>query len=267
VLSAEEEAMASDLLQCTVQNRLLAALSAADFELLEPKLEPIPLNLRHVLVEPDKPIKDVVFLETGLASVVATNSDRQSIEVAHVGREGLTGSSIINGVKRTPSKTFIQAPGSGLRIRSDDLIEAIEASPSLHALLLRYMQFAAIQLAHTALANGRYGIEARLARWLLMCQDRLDGDELNITHEFLSLMLGVRRAGVSVALSQLKATKAIATLKGHIVVRDRAILLKLAGGCYGSPEAEYERLIGVTAARTSAPPATHRSNASTLSPA
>jgi CRP-like cAMP-binding protein len=266
VLSAEEEAMTSDLLQCTVQNRLLAALSAADFELLELKLEPISLNLRQVLVEPEKPIKDVVFLETGLASVVATNSDRQSIEVAHVGREGLTGSSIIEGVDRTPNKTFIQGAGSGLRIRSDDLIEAMEASPSLHALLLRYMQFAAIQLAHTALANGRYGIEARLARWLLMCHDRLDGDELNITHEFLSLMLGVRRAGVTETLSRLERRKAIARLRAHVVVRDRPKLLQLAGACYGGPEAEYERLIGVTAS-TAGRPAMHRSNANTLSPA
>jgi CRP-like cAMP-binding protein len=217
-----------------------------------------------VLVHPDQVIKHVVFVEQGLASVIATNIDRENMEVGHVGREGLTGSSIINGVDRSPNKTFIQAPGSGLRMRSGDLIDAIQASPSLHGLLLRYMQFAAIQLAHTALANGRYAIEARLARWLLMCHDRMDGDELYITHEFLSLMLGVRRAGVSVALSELEAKNAIATLRGHIVVRDRAILLKLAGGCYGAPEAEYERLIGVTA-RTPKPPATHRSNANTLS--
>jgi hypothetical protein len=113
------------------------------------------------------------------------------------------------------------------------------------------MQFAAIELAHTALANGRYAIEARLARWLLMCHDRLDGDELYITHEFLSLMLGVRRAGVTEALIRLEAEKAIATLRGHVVVRDRARLLKLAGGCYGAPEAEYERLIGGLAPRFS----------------
>jgi CRP-like cAMP-binding protein len=98
-------------------------------------------------------------------------------------------------------------------MRSADLIDAIQARPSLHGLLLRYMQFAAIQLAHTALANGRYAIEARLARWLLMCHDRMEGDELYITHEFLSLMLGVRRAGVSVALSELEAKNAILRLE------------------------------------------------------
>jgi CRP-like cAMP-binding protein len=242
---SNESAMARPL-QSSVRNRLLAAMSANDYGLLHADLEGVALQVRDVLVEPNKRIKYVHFIEEGLASVIAENSEHEHLEVGHVGCEGLTGTSVINGVDRTPNKTFIQVAGSAFRLPADGLTQAMEDSPSLRALLLRFMQTTLIQLAHSALANGRYSIHERLARWLLMCHDRVDGDNLPLTHEFVSLMLGVRRAGVTEALHVLEGRGLIGVSRGGIIVRDRTKLQDAANGCYGLPEAEYARLIGPT---------------------
>src|SRR5215208_5918946 len=239
-----KESVMAEPLQSSVRNRLLAAMSTNDFGLLQADLEDVSLKIRDLLVEPNKRIKYVHFIEEGLASVIAENSEHEHLEVGHVGCEGLTGSSVINGVDRTPNKTFVQVAGSAFRLRADDLTQAMEESPSLRALLLRFMQATLIQLSHCALANGRYSIHERLARWLLMCHDRVDGNNLPLTHEFVSLMLGVRRAGVTEALHVLEGRGMINVSRGGIVVRDRTQLEENAKGSYGVPEAEYARLIG-----------------------
>jgi CRP-like cAMP-binding protein len=231
-------------LQSSVRNGLLAAMSAKDFALLQSDLESVPLAIRDVLVEPNKSIKYVHFIEHGLASVIAENPGHENVEIAHVGCEGLTGMPLIHGVDRTPNKTFIQVAGSAFRLRADDLRQAMEDSPSLRALLLRFVHTMLIQVSHSALANGRYSIHERLARWLLMCHDRMEGDDLPLTHDFVSLMLGVRRAGVTEALHVLESGGMIDMSRGGIVVRDRTKLEEATNGCYGLPEAEYARLIG-----------------------
>ncbi len=134
--------------------------------------------------------------------------------------------------------------GPALRIEPQNLRQALQRSPSLHSLLLRYVQAFTIQTAHTALSNGSHKIEERLARWLLMCHDRLDEDDLPLTHEFIALMLGVRRAGVTEALNILEGRGIIRAGRGNIVVLQRTKLEKAAGDSYGVPEAEYRRLIG-----------------------
>ena len=149
-------------------------------------------------------------------------------------------------IDQTPHQTFIQVAGSGLRMRAEDLEAAMGASPSLKVLLLRWVQALMIQTAQSALANGRYTIQERLARWLLMCHDRLDGDDLPLTHEFLSLMLGVRRSGVTEALHVLEGVRIVKTSRGRIHLLDRGRLEEIAGGCHGLAEAEYGRLIGVS---------------------
>jgi CRP-like cAMP-binding protein len=125
------------------------------------------------------------------------------------------------------------------------LSSALETSATLRTLLLRYSQAFSIQVAFTALCNGRYTIEERLSRWLLMCHDRVDGDTIPVTHDFLALMLGVRRAGVTIALQILEGDHILKATRGRIEIRDRAELLQTAGGSYGLPEAEYERLMAV----------------------
>ena len=227
-----------------IRNRLLLALSVQDFILLEPQLERVPLPVGARLVEPNTPVEHVYFLEEGIASVVATTPQGRRIEAGIIGREGLTGIPILLGADRTPHECFIQAPGEGLRIRADDLRRVAAASPSLHQHLLRFVQTFMIQMGQTALTNGCHTLERRLARWLLMCHDRVDGDDLFTTHEFLSLMLGVRRAGVTVALQALEDRGAISTKWRQVTVQDRAKLEDVAGDSYGVPEAEYARLIG-----------------------
>jgi CRP-like cAMP-binding protein len=231
--------------QASVRNRLLAALSPADFSLLEPQLEPVPLPVRTCLAEPNRPIEHVYFLEQGIASVVASTPQGRRIEVGIIGREGLTGLPVLLGTDRTPHACFVQTAGSGWRIRADDLRRAMAASAALHQHLLRFVQAFMVQMGQTALANACHVIEQRLARWLLMCHDRVDGDDLATTHEFLSLMLSVRRAGVTVALQALEERGLISTKRGQIAVLDRARLEAVAGDSYGLCEAEYERLIGL----------------------
>jgi CRP-like cAMP-binding protein len=225
-------------------NQLLSALSQADFALLEPYLEPAGLPLRRNLEEPSKPIKHVYFPEAGFASVVATSTRARQIEVGIIGREGMTGINVVMGGDRSPHATYVQVAGQAQRIKTERLRRAMQEGASLRECLLRYAQAFMIQTAHTALANGRARLEQRLARWLLMAQDRLGGNELPLTHEFLALMLSVRRAGVTIAMHLLERKGLVNPRRGLVVVADRAGLVAMANGLYGIPEEEYGRLIG-----------------------
>ena len=224
-------------------NKLLNRLPQKTFSRLQPLMKLVDLPLRTVLVEPLQETSHVYFIEYGLASVTANSPDGEVIEIGHIGREGMAGINIALMTKRVPSKTLMQMAGSGVAIRSEDFSEIIEESLEAQRLLLRYAQAYQIQLAYTALANARYSLSQRLARWLLMCHDRVDGDELALTHEFLSVMLGVRRSGVTEHLHVLEGLHAIRCTRALVHVRDRAKLEEIAGGCYGVPETEYERLM------------------------
>jgi CRP-like cAMP-binding protein len=227
------------------RNRLLSTMEADDFERLRPHLERIRMEAKFVLEEPNEPIEYVYFLEPGVASVVAITVGGEKLEVGLFGPEGMSGRAVIHGTDRSPLHTFIQVPGSGLRIRSDEIRSALDASATLRSLLLRYTQAFSVQVSFTALANGRYTVDERLSRWLLMCHDRVDEDSFMVTHEFLALMLGVRRAGVTTALQILEGAHVIKATRGRVEILDREQLQEVAGDSYGLPEAEYERLIGV----------------------
>lgn len=227
------------------RNRVLNAMSNADLALLEPHLEAVPLEFRQRLQSSNRSIRNLYFPESGLASVVAVGGgeDRQA-EVAVVGREGMTGVPLVLGTDRSPCDIFIQVAGNGHCIAGPRLREAIGQSGSLLRLLLRYAHAFIIQANYTALANARGSIGERLARWLLMARDRLDSDEMSLTHEFLALMLGVRRAGVTEALHIFADKGLIETSRGSVTIIDRDGLEECANGLYGVPEAEYERLFG-----------------------
>ena len=225
-------------------NILLSALSPKDQALLAPHLEPKPFKLRQVFDAPNRPIKDVYFIERGIASVVAKNGGDHNVEVGLIGREGVSGVPILLGGDRSPHSTYAQVEGAGLRISAKALREKMNQSASLRDLMLKFAHVFLIQTAQTALANGRYKLEERLARWILMAHDRIDGDDLPLTHELLSIMLGVRRAGVTVALQYLQTHGLIRAHRGQIEVVDRAGIERLTNGAYGVPEAEYRRLIG-----------------------
>lgn len=225
------------------RNKLLQSLSSEDLGRLDPHLEPVALNVKDVLVEQEKPIEHVYFVEDGIASVVTVSPSGRTLEVSNVGREGMTGIAILFDLDRTPLRTFVQVKGSAFRIPVPALLEAVEASPSLRKRLLRYAHTAMIQTADTALSLGHYTVNQRLARWILMGHDRADGNDVPLTHEFLALMLGVRRSGVSVAMAILEGEGMIKAIRANVVVRDRAKLIEMAGGSYGRSEAEYARVL------------------------
>jgi CRP-like cAMP-binding protein len=233
-----------ELPSSSVRNRLLAALPAGDFALIRPHLEPVSLNQSDVIIQAHAPIEHVYFLEAGVTSIVTRTERDRRIEIGLVGREGFAGVPVLLGADRTPHETFMQIGGAALRIGADAFRHALEQSPALQKLLLRFVQVFHLQTAQTAACNGSHPVGRRLARWLLMCHDRLDGDELPLTHEFIAVMLGVRRPGVTEALQMLETEQAIRAERRNIVVLDRRRLEETAGDGYGGPEAEYERLIG-----------------------
>jgi CRP-like cAMP-binding protein len=225
-------------------NHLLASLSASDFELLAGKIEQVNLPRRGMLEDKAKDIKWVYFLDSGVASVVARVGTSREIEVGLIGLEGMTGTALVMGNHRATNMTYIQVDGWGSRIAADDLRLALRNSISLRMSFLHFVQAFMTQVTNTALANGKAKIEERVARWLLMVHDRTEGNELGLTHEFIAMMLGVRRAGVTTALQHLVKLNLIEVKRSHILVRRRAGLQNIADGIYGLPEREYQRLIG-----------------------
>jgi CRP-like cAMP-binding protein len=225
-------------------NRLLASLSTDDFDLLEPHLQSVTLGLRKHLERPNRRIEAAYFPEAGFASVVALQSSGKEVEIGLIGREGMTALPIVFGDHRSPHATYIQAPGTGKCMPATELRKAMQTSRSLRDSLLKFVQAFGVQTSHTAICNAHFKLDVRLARWLLMAHDRIGEDALPITHEFLSLMLGVRRAGVTEALHALREQGLISYGRGLITVEDRKGMERKAGGAYGVPEAEYRRLIG-----------------------
>jgi CRP-like cAMP-binding protein len=213
------------------QNLILSRLSPRDFALLEPHLEAVDLPLRKFLDRRGRPIRTVYFPASGFASVVA-DGNKRPIEVGLIGREGMTGLAVVLGDDRNEHDTYMQAAGQGHGMRASHLRQAIDKSVSLHRVMLRYTHSFLNQATRTAVANGRSKIEERLARWLLMADDRIDGGNLPLTHEFLSIMLGVRRPGVTVAIQELEREGLIARKRGRIVIIDREALEKLSNGTY-----------------------------------
>ncbi|SFF53163.1 cAMP-binding domain of CRP or a regulatory subunit of cAMP-dependent protein kinases [Aureimonas phyllosphaerae] len=236
--------------QSRIRNRLLSVVGAETYARIAPHLTPVELSVRELLVEPQAEILEVHFLEAGLASMVATSRDgKEEIEVGHIGPEGMTGFCLLHGVGQTPHRTFMQTAGASLRISAHALLVLVAEDEALRQLLLRYIHCYEVQLSHSALANGRYNINERLARWLLMSQDRLETDDLPLTHEFLALMLGVRRSGVTNEIHVLEGARLIKARRGRIHILDRMGLEAIAAGCYGIPEEEYRRLIQAPAER------------------
>jgi CRP-like cAMP-binding protein len=225
------------------ENRLLCALAGNDRALLREGFEDVKLETWQVLEAPAQRISHVYFLTSGLASVVGTTSASERIEVGMVGYEGMTGLAIVLGHDRSSNETVVQAEGHALRVSRAFLRRAMKSSPALSTILLRYVHAFMMQASQTALANGRARLSQRLARWLLMWHDRLRTPHLTVTHDFLALLLGVRRQGVTVALNELEGQGLIKGTRNLVTILDREGLLKLAGGFYGVPEAEYHATI------------------------
>jgi CRP-like cAMP-binding protein len=231
----------AQLQQSFIRNRLLASLLPDDFALMQPHLEAVTFELRHHLFKSEQTITHVFFPERGIASIVADTEDGR-FEVGMVGSEGLAGAPLVLGVDRTPHTCLVQASGEGFRIGAADLQAAMDQSGTLRTLLLRFVHTFIVQVSQTAYANAGYSIDERLARWLLMTHDRLEHDDMPMTHEFLGIMLGTRRPGVTLAVQMLEGVGVIRATRGHITMRDRVRLEQIAGQSYGFAEKVYSNV-------------------------
>ncbi len=236
--------MASKAQGVEIKNKILARLSSADYRLLEPNLTTMDLPYRKMLEARNRRTDYVYFIHSGIASMVAGGQTLQSTEIGMIGREGMSGVSILLSAERSPHETYMHIGGNGSRIGVSHLRAAMDASPSLRRTLLRYAYAFLTQVGYTALSNRHSKLEERLARWLLMAQDRSTGNNLILTHELIAFMLGVRRAGITTALSLLEARGLVNPKRGAISISDREGLKRAANGAYGRPEAEFNRLFG-----------------------
>ena len=232
------------------KNNLLAALPSKDFEALSARLEFLEMPENASLEVAHEPIDFVYFIETGVASIVASSPTNLKIEIGLVGFEGMSGASIVLGDTENPFDCYMQIAGTAHRVATDDFVELLSASRSMERFFMKYSRLLAIQNGYTTLAAGKVKFENRLARWLLMLHDRMQGDHFNVTHDFLALMLGSHRPAATIALQVLEGEGAIRNNRKSVLIRDRALLERIAGGTYGLAEREYERLIGRPVMRT-----------------
>ena len=228
----------------TTSNAILTRLSDGDFALLAPALRRVECPQSMSLIERGTTIRDVFFMEDGVASVVVSSPEGQTTEAGLIGREGFVVPAVVLGSDRVMTNVNIQVAGSAHSIDRLTLLDAVARSASLRDTLIRFAQVMMVQTTYTLLANAVHQIDERLARWLLMCHDRLPGDNLRLTHEFMSIMLSVRRPSVTNALHVLEGNGYIKADRGDVTIVDRAALEAFAADAYGQPEAEYRRLLG-----------------------
>jgi CRP-like cAMP-binding protein len=229
-----------------VQNRLLASISAETFNHVRPYLHRVPLRRRQILQECNRPLEYVHFIEHGVASLFARTPRDGPVAVAMIGRLGVVGISVVLGTMRSPNRCLVQVPGEALRIASQDLRQVIDICPELRQQLMNYVQALLVQNSQSVLCNIRHELSERLCRWLLLACDRLDDRRITVTHDILSMTLGVRRAGVTMALAKLEATGALHRSRGAIGVIDRGILERASCECYRIISREYSRLTAGT---------------------
>jgi CRP-like cAMP-binding protein len=215
-----------------ITNRLLAALPTKEYQALQRQLEEIPLVFEKILYRPLELVSDVYFPNSGIVSLLAGDNERATLEVGLVGREGMVGLNVFLGVSYSINRAVVQGVGSAMKMKGTALRKACNNGGALPLLLQRYSHSVMTQITQSAVCNQFHSVDARLARWLLMTHDRMGDDEFQLTQEFLSNMLGVRREGVSKAASELQKQKLIRYSRGRLKVLDRPGLEAISCGCY-----------------------------------
>jgi len=239
--------LVKDNLHSASENKILAALPRKDYERLAPHLEACEFERGENVYRPNKRIDHVYFPTGAMISVVAVTSDGGSVEVGVIGREGMTGISVVLGVPKSTDEVMVLLPNSAVRLEVDVLLEEFRRAGALQNVLLRYTHALMRMVAQTAACNRLHHAPMRLARWLLMCRDRVQSDELPLTHEFIAMMLGIRRAGVSEIALTLQEQGFIRYKRGLINITDSKGLEGFVCECYGIVKAEFDQTNGPAA--------------------
>lgn len=226
-------------------NQLIDRLPSADARSLLATCDPIDLEFDQVLAEAGGPVSQVLFPTTAIISVTARVADHKPLEMGMIGHEGMLGATLTLGVNRHPMQALVQGSGSALAISATQFQHQLESSPALKDIVDGYLFVLVDQLAQTAACNAFHEVSARLARWLLMMDDRARDEPLVLTHLFLSDMLGVRRSAVTIAAGRLQEKQMIRYTRGHIQVLSRAGLESVACDCYPAALAAYQRQFGL----------------------
>jgi CRP-like cAMP-binding protein len=241
-------------------NRLLGSLLPRDYERLRPHLQRVPLEYRQYLYRANKPIGFVYFIETGVGSRVNTLANGDAAEVGTVGNEGVVGLPLVLANDRAPTSVYMQVPGAGLRMTATLFKEELARSASMRTVMLCYANTFFNQIAQSAACNQFHSLEQRCCRWLLMTHDRMQSDEFLLTQEFLAMMLGVQRTGVSAAAGALQRAGLIRYKRGHVTIVDRRALIQRSCECYGVSKMQFDRLLGgrpIRKVRAAAAPSRH----------
>ncbi len=225
-------------------NRLLGLLPTKDYQRLRPHLESIPLDYRQSLYRARQPLGFVYFIETGVGSLVNTMANGEAAEVGTIGNEGIVGLPLLLGDDRAPTSVYVQVPGNGLRMKAAQFSRELARSASMRLVMLRYSHALFNQVAQSAACNHFHSIQQRCCRWMLMTHDRMKSNEFLLTQEFLAMMLGVQRTGVSAAAGGLQRLGLIHYRRGVVTILDRRGLRQRSCECYGVSKREFDRLLG-----------------------
>ncbi len=224
------------------KNYILNSLPKEDYERLLPDLEQVNLSIGEIIYQAEEPIKHVYFPNNAMISVIANTFSGQSAEVGVIGHEGMVGIDVLLGSDSTMNENIIQLADGALRMETAAVRREFKRAGALHDSILKFTRLLMIQISQTALCNRLHTVEERLARWLLLCQDRSATDELKLTQEFLSIMLGANRATVTLAAITLQDIGYIQYSRGRIVITDREGLEDFSCDCYQTVKQEYDRL-------------------------
>jgi CRP-like cAMP-binding protein len=227
----------------SVQNLILRSFSPAGLAVVMPRLHRVRLSRRLIAQEMYSRVYKVLFIESGLISVVVDNAlDGGLLPIGVVGRSGLVGLPAVLGTMRSPHRYVVEIAGEALQISASDIAHAMECHPDVRNRLMNYIQALLVQSTQVGMCNVRHPLGQRLARWLLLTSDRLVSATVPLTHETIASMLGVRRAGITVELAQLEAAAAIKKCRGAVIIADRNKLEQHACGCYRVIANEYEQM-------------------------
>jgi len=227
-------------------NRLLSLLADHDYERLRPHLSHVAFEYRKSLYEASRPIDHVYFPIDGVASLVITTSDGSSAEVGTIGSEGFVGLPVCLGDRDAPSSVYVQVPGTALQIDARIFRDELSLNPALNLVMLRYAHAFFNQVAQSAACAHLHRVEQRCCRWLLMTRDRMPSGDFLLTHEFLGMMLGVRRTTVTDVMGGLQKAGLIRYRRGHVTILNHEALRQRACECYEISKLEFDRMLGDT---------------------